>query len=94
MLCQNRGYVRFANGSCPIFVKISLSVKLLNSSVELISHQPSPLANLESLRLLPKSYDLWQTRFFVSIEVKSYLLSRSPKATLTEVPREERNVVI
>uniref|UniRef100_A0A251UIE5 Uncharacterized protein n=1 Tax=Helianthus annuus TaxID=4232 RepID=A0A251UIE5_HELAN len=47
-----------------------------------------------SLRLLPKSYDLWQTRFFVSIEVKSYLLSRSPKATLTEVPREERNAVI
>ncbi|KAJ0587859.1 hypothetical protein HanIR_Chr04g0168011 [Helianthus annuus] len=24
MLCQNRGYVRFTNGSCPIFVKISI----------------------------------------------------------------------
>ncbi|MFS7888327.1 hypothetical protein Hanom_Chr00s000001g01593651 [Helianthus anomalus] len=57
----------------------------MNSSVELISHQPSPLANLESLRLLPNSYDLWHIRFFVSVEVKSYLLSRSPKATLIEV---------
>ncbi|KAM0000595.1 putative F-box domain, leucine-rich repeat domain superfamily, F-box-like domain superfamily [Helianthus debilis subsp. tardiflorus] len=80
---------------CVKLLSLSMEIiELLNSYVELISHQPSPLANLETLRLLPKSYDLWQTRFFVSTEVKSYLLSRSPKATLTEVPREERNAVI
>ncbi|MFS7888402.1 hypothetical protein Hanom_Chr00s000001g01594611 [Helianthus anomalus] len=38
---------------------LSLSMEIiecLNSSVELISHQPFPLANLKSLKILPKIY--------------------------------------
>ncbi|MFS7888404.1 putative leucine-rich repeat domain superfamily [Helianthus anomalus] len=60
-------------------------LRRLNSSVELISHQPSPLANLKSLKILPKIYvrpEDKHKRFVVSTEVKNYLLSRSPKATM------------
>ncbi|MFS7888278.1 hypothetical protein Hanom_Chr00s000001g01593061 [Helianthus anomalus] len=61
---------------------------VLNSTVELISHRPSPFANLESLKILPKVYCLSRhkhTRVVMSTEVKNYLLNSSPKATMTEV---------
>ncbi|KAJ0804495.1 hypothetical protein HanPI659440_Chr02g0038711 [Helianthus annuus] len=57
---------------------LSLSVdiiELLNSSVELISHQPSPFANLKSLKIL--SYWGWKSKkVIMSVEVKNYLLNR------------------
>ncbi|KAK1408603.1 hypothetical protein QVD17_40521 [Tagetes erecta] len=64
------------------------TIQVLNLFVELISHQPSPLVNLESLRILSKILCVEKhvrTRVIMSTEVKNYLLSGSPKATLTEV---------
>ncbi|XP_076906099.1 uncharacterized protein LOC143562067 [Bidens hawaiensis] len=63
-------------------------IERLNSSEELISHRPCPLANLKSLTLLPEVATFVQhkhTRVIMSPEVQKYLLSSSPKATLTEV---------
>ncbi|KAM0004080.1 putative F-box domain, leucine-rich repeat domain superfamily, F-box-like domain superfamily [Helianthus debilis subsp. tardiflorus] len=59
-------------------------IELLNSSVELISHQPSPFANLKSLKILPY-WGSKSKKVIMSMEVKNYLLNRSPNATLTEV---------
>ncbi|MFS7888395.1 hypothetical protein Hanom_Chr00s000001g01594521 [Helianthus anomalus] len=82
-LLEQLHYVKFFSLSMEIIQVLNLSVKN-----EIISHQPSPLANLESLTLLPKLH-FWfndkHKRVIVSTEVKNYLLSRSPKATLTEV---------
>ncbi|KAJ0865556.1 putative F-box domain, leucine-rich repeat domain superfamily, F-box-like domain superfamily [Helianthus annuus] len=66
-------------------------IELLNSAVELISHQPSPFANLKSLKMLPRINCGWKhqhVQVIMSTEVKSYLLDSSPEATLTEVPSE------
>ncbi|KAI7736082.1 hypothetical protein M8C21_023699, partial [Ambrosia artemisiifolia] len=74
---------------------LSLSIEiiqLLNSFVDLIPHQPSPLANLESLKILPKMYCLMyhkHMRVVMYNKLRKYLLNASPKATLTEVLRAE-----
>ncbi|XP_076889028.1 F-box/LRR-repeat protein At3g26922-like [Bidens hawaiensis] len=61
-------------------------IKLLNASVELISHQPSPFAQLKSFKILPKVVCVWNhehARFIMSMEVQNYFLNSFPKATLT-----------
>ncbi|GJU04597.1 F-box domain containing protein [Tanacetum coccineum] len=64
-------------------------LEFLSSSVELISNQPSPFANLKSLHIYPIK-DLSEVRNDVkmSSEVKNYLLENSPSATFTMVSRE------
>ncbi|KAL8208437.1 hypothetical protein R6Q57_007849 [Mikania cordata] len=68
-------------------------IKLMNCSVELMSHQASPFLNLKSLKILPKVRCWWKhehTRVIMSKEVKNYLLSSSPEAaTVTEVLRDQ-----
>ncbi|KAJ0824554.1 putative F-box domain, leucine-rich repeat domain superfamily, F-box-like domain superfamily [Helianthus annuus] len=85
------------------FLTLNLElIEILSSSVELISHQPSPFANLKSLKILPELYtnpDSWffwedeeQTQPKVTTmcnEVKNYLLDGSPGATFTMVTLEE-----
>ncbi|GKC79618.1 hypothetical protein Tco_1130392, partial [Tanacetum coccineum] len=64
----------------------------LFSSVEIISHQPSPFANLKSIKIYPISVDKWKLpreTLTMSTEVKNYLLAGSPGATFTMVSREE-----
>ncbi|PWA69391.1 F-box domain, Leucine-rich repeat domain, L domain-like protein [Artemisia annua] len=64
----------------------------LSSYVEIISHQPSPFANLKSLEIYPSVVEkLWLPKEIVnmSTEVKNYLLDSSPGATLTVVSRQE-----
>lgn len=66
--------------------------ELLCSSVKLISRQPSPFANLRSLKIYPvRIYDweLSEEKPTVSTEVKKYLLNSSPSATFTMIPRED-----
>ncbi|KAJ0685760.1 putative F-box domain, leucine-rich repeat domain superfamily, F-box-like domain superfamily [Helianthus annuus] len=69
---------------------------LLSLSVELISHQPSPFANLKSLKVYPNNVNLeaekqTQPEVTMSTEVKNYLLDSSPApgATFTIVSHEE-----
>ncbi|KAJ0462860.1 putative F-box domain, leucine-rich repeat domain superfamily, F-box-like domain superfamily [Helianthus annuus] len=67
-------------------------VELLSSSVELITNQPSPFANLKSLKIQPDIdfSDLGEhERADMSAEVRSYLLDGSPDATFTTVSRED-----
>ncbi|PWA68299.1 F-box domain, Leucine-rich repeat domain, L domain-like protein [Artemisia annua] len=67
-------------------------LELLSSSVEVISHQPSPFANLKSLKIYPKRIAKWELpkeRVDMSIEVKNYLLDGSPSAAFTMISREE-----
>ncbi|XP_071695724.1 uncharacterized protein [Rutidosis leptorrhynchoides] len=67
-------------------------VELLSTSVDLISNQPSPFANLETLKIYPVTGILvgrTLKNVDVSTVVKSYLLDTSPHATLTIVSREE-----
>ncbi|MFS7947198.1 putative F-box domain-containing protein [Helianthus anomalus] len=70
---------------------ISLSleiIELLHWAVELISHQPSPFANLKCLKILPRMKCEWRrghAELIMSAEVKNFLLNGSPEATLTEV---------
>ncbi|GKB85321.1 hypothetical protein Tco_0957593 [Tanacetum coccineum] len=62
----------------------------LSSSVELISNQPSPFANLESLHIYPvRRLSEVRDGVKMSTEVKNYLLDNSPNATFTMVSREE-----
>ncbi|KAJ0702193.1 putative F-box domain, leucine-rich repeat domain superfamily, F-box-like domain superfamily [Helianthus annuus] len=67
-------------------------VELLSSSVELITNQPSPFANLKSLKIQPDIdfSDLGEhERADMSAKVRSYLLDGSPDATFTTVSRED-----
>ncbi|KAI7726982.1 hypothetical protein M8C21_011407, partial [Ambrosia artemisiifolia] len=66
--------------------------KLLSSSVELMSYQPSPFVNLKSLKIHPAGGLLEvpkRNTVRMSMELKSYLLDSSPGATLTMVSRED-----
>ncbi|PWA39098.1 F-box domain, Leucine-rich repeat domain, L domain-like protein [Artemisia annua] len=73
-------------------------VELLSSSVEVISHQPSPFASLKSLKIYPlKSLEVYPvqldheqaaTEINLSTEVKRYLLDGSPNATFTVASHE------
>ncbi|KAI7732834.1 hypothetical protein M8C21_022162, partial [Ambrosia artemisiifolia] len=74
------------------FLTLSLEiVELLSSSVELMSNQRSPFANLKSLKIYPER-DLSEVREHervkMSAEVRGYLLDSSPGATFTMVSRE------
>ncbi|GJS04739.1 photosystem I P700 apoprotein A1, partial [Tanacetum coccineum] len=62
--------------------------ELLSSSVELISYQPSPFANLKSLKIYPIRKEVHE-KATVSIVVENFFLDSSPSATLTMVLREE-----
>ncbi|GJR15225.1 F-box domain containing protein [Tanacetum coccineum] len=77
------------------YLRLNLEIlEHLSSSVELISHQPSPFTNLKSLKIYPKLVNEWnlpKKRVDMSIEVKTYLLDSSPSATFTIVSREELN---
>ncbi|GJX82893.1 F-box domain containing protein [Tanacetum coccineum] len=74
---------------------LTLNMEILEhlfSSVEIISHQPSPFANLKSIKIYPLSVDMWKLpreTVTMSTEVKNYLLAGSPGATFTMVSREE-----
>nr|XP_043639866.1 putative F-box/FBD/LRR-repeat protein At5g44950 [Erigeron canadensis] len=73
------------------FLTLSLEIiELLSSSVELISHQPSPFTDLTSFKVYPEVLSE-QARKGVnmSTEVKNYLLDSSPNATLTLISRED-----
>ncbi|GJY11465.1 F-box domain containing protein [Tanacetum coccineum] len=74
------------------FLTLNLEIlELLSKSVELISHQPSPFANLKRLKIYPKlvyECELPKEMRNVSTEVKNYLLDNSPGATFTLVSRE------
>ncbi|XP_076931424.1 putative F-box/FBD/LRR-repeat protein At4g13965 [Bidens hawaiensis] len=66
--------------------------KFLSSYVELISHQPSPFANLKSLKIYPYNANESEEQTplkVMSTEVKNYLLDGSPGATFTMVLPEE-----
>ncbi|XP_071692267.1 uncharacterized protein [Rutidosis leptorrhynchoides] len=71
-------------------------LEFLSSKVDLISNQPSPFANLETLKIYPVTGILTGPslkKIDVSTVVKSYLLDSSPHATLTIVSREEVRAV-
>ncbi|PWA81049.1 F-box domain, Leucine-rich repeat domain, L domain-like protein [Artemisia annua] len=71
------------------FLTLNLEiVECLSKSVELISHQPSPFANLKSLKIYPAMKTL-HGKENVSTLVENYFLDSSPGATLTMVLREE-----
>ncbi|XP_035842026.1 F-box protein At1g60400-like [Helianthus annuus] len=75
------------------FLTLNLeAVKLLSSYVELISHHPSPFANLKSLKIYPVY--VTRPKVTMSNEVKNYLLGSSPDATLTMVSHEEIRAVM
>ncbi|GJS10876.1 ALP1-like protein [Tanacetum coccineum] len=71
---------------------------LLSSSVQVISHQPSPFASLKSLKIYPlMNLEIYPVRLDqeqaameinLSTEVKSYLLDGSSNTTFTMVSRE------
>ncbi|XP_076902142.1 F-box/LRR-repeat protein At3g26922-like [Bidens hawaiensis] len=68
------------------FLTLNLEFVKFLSSVELISHQPSPFANLKSLKIYTHYVSLNEkarTKVTMSIEVKNYLLDGSPGATVT-----------
>ncbi|KAI3713664.1 hypothetical protein L1987_72247 [Smallanthus sonchifolius] len=76
------------------FLTLNLElVKLLSSSVELISHQPSPFVNLKCLKIYPPNY-VTEPKVTMSTEIKNYLLDGSPGATLTMVSHEEIRAVM
>lgn len=59
--------------------------------MEVISHQPSPFGNLESLKVYPEKVSKWvpfKETVDMSREVKNYLLDGSPSAKFTMVSRE------
>ncbi|KAM0059691.1 putative F-box domain, leucine-rich repeat domain superfamily, F-box-like domain superfamily [Helianthus debilis subsp. tardiflorus] len=65
-------------------------VELLSSSVELMSHKPSPFVNLKSLKIHPAREEVPEhDSVKMYAEVKSYLLDGSSGATFTMVTREE-----
>ncbi|MFS8006525.1 putative F-box domain, leucine-rich repeat domain superfamily, F-box-like domain superfamily [Helianthus anomalus] len=66
------------------FLTLSLEiVERLSSSVELLSNQPSPFANLKSLMIHPGQLIRSRERVKMSAEVRGYLLDSSPGATFT-----------
>ncbi|PWA37790.1 F-box domain, Leucine-rich repeat domain, L domain-like protein [Artemisia annua] len=70
------------------FLTLNLEiVECLSSSVELISHQPSPFATLKSLKIYPARKEL-HPKANVSTLVENYFLDSSPGVTLTMVLRE------
>ncbi|KAI7739805.1 hypothetical protein M8C21_024269 [Ambrosia artemisiifolia] len=74
------------------FLTLNLEIiELLTSSSVLVSHQPSPFANLKSLHIYPAyaTKVVTQPQVTMSAEVKSYLLDGSPGATFTLVSHEE-----
>nr|GEV67336.1 hypothetical protein [Tanacetum cinerariifolium] len=85
-------YVRlFQQLQCVKFLTLNMEIlERLSSSVELISNQPSPFANLESLHIYPvRRLSEVRDGVKMSTEVKNYLLDNSPNATFTMVSREE-----
>ncbi|GKA52468.1 F-box domain containing protein, partial [Tanacetum coccineum] len=71
------------------FLTLNLEiVECLSSSAELISHQPSPFANLKSLKIYPALKTL-HVKANVSTFVESYFLDSSQGVTLTMVLRED-----
>ncbi|KAF5782340.1 hypothetical protein HanRHA438_Chr11g0507401 [Helianthus annuus] len=72
------------------FLTLNLEIiKILCSYVELISHQPSPFANLKCLEIYPKIHpDSEQTQPKVTTEVKNYFVDGSPGATFTMFSHE------
>ncbi|KAJ0431592.1 putative F-box domain, leucine-rich repeat domain superfamily, F-box-like domain superfamily [Helianthus annuus] len=75
------------------FLTLNLElVKCLSSSVELISHQPSPFTNLKSLKIYPA--DVSKPEVTMYTEVKNYLLGSSQGATFTLVSYEEVRAVM
>ncbi|GKA37828.1 F-box domain containing protein [Tanacetum coccineum] len=75
------------------FLRLNLEIlELFSSSVELISHQPSPFANLKSLKIYQFNYNIGNRapkKVNVSAVIENYFLDNSPSATLTLVLREE-----
>ncbi|KAM0054124.1 putative ankyrin repeat-containing domain-containing protein [Helianthus debilis subsp. tardiflorus] len=66
------------------FLTLSLEiVERLSSSVELLSNQPSPYANLKSLMIHPGQLIRSRERVKMAAEVRGYLLDSSPGATFT-----------
>lgn len=63
-------------------------LQLLSSSVKVILNQPSPFANLMSLKICPELCDEPYKKLTMSTEVKNYMLDSSPRATITVVSRE------
>ncbi|KAI7730197.1 hypothetical protein M8C21_000297, partial [Ambrosia artemisiifolia] len=77
------------------FLTLNLeSIEILSTSVELISHQPSPFANLKSLKIYRKTYftqkEQTQPKATMCTEVMKYLLDGSPGATFTMVSLEPK----
>ncbi|GJS32220.1 F-box domain containing protein [Tanacetum coccineum] len=71
------------------FLTLNLEiVERLSSSAELILHQPSPFANLKSLKIYPVR-EILHVKANVCTLVESYFLDSSPGVTLTMVLREE-----
>ncbi|PWA89334.1 F-box domain, Leucine-rich repeat domain, L domain-like protein [Artemisia annua] len=72
------------------FLTLNLEIVELLSSYEPISHQPSPFANLKSLKIYPVSKRIAQKKKVnVSNVVKNYFLDSSLSATVNLVKREE-----
>nr|GFC18733.1 F-box domain, leucine-rich repeat domain, L domain-like protein [Tanacetum cinerariifolium] len=73
---------------------VNASMKILSASVELMSHQPSPFANLESLKIYPKRFRIGlKDKVDISAEVKNYLLDGSRSATFTIISREREFLI-
>ncbi|XP_076922846.1 FBD-associated F-box protein At2g26860-like, partial [Bidens hawaiensis] len=64
------------------------TLEVVSSSVDLISNQTSPFANLRKLNIYPVNIQA-EANAVVFNEVKNYLLGRSPRASFTLVTREE-----
>ncbi|KAJ0431591.1 putative F-box domain, leucine-rich repeat domain superfamily, F-box-like domain superfamily [Helianthus annuus] len=82
------------------FLTLSLeAIKLLSQFVELISHLPSPFANLKRLKIYPEyvtpeAEDQTEQEVTMCTEVKNYLLDASPGATVTMVSHDEIRAVM
>ncbi|KAF5753735.1 putative F-box domain-containing protein [Helianthus annuus] len=71
---------------------LKIFVQQLSSSVELMSHPPSPFANLRSLKIYPTSEHSRVEKHKsgkMSAELKRYLLDASPSAIVTMISRED-----
>ncbi|MFS8030168.1 hypothetical protein Hanom_Chr17g01530951 [Helianthus anomalus] len=91
LLDFGKGYFRFPHPTFPpCIIKIIMT---LSSFVELISHLPSPFANLKRLKIYPEyvtpeAEDQTKPEVDMPTEVKNYLLDSSPGATFTMVSPE------
>ncbi|PWA71193.1 F-box domain, Leucine-rich repeat domain, L domain-like protein [Artemisia annua] len=73
--------------------RISSRVLLL-SSMQPISHQPAPFANLMSLKIHPElAWERGHPKLAMSTQVKNYLLDASPKAHVKMVSRELSDIM-